>query len=108
MTRSERRTVQEMVRRLAEAVRPERIILFGSHARGDAGPDSDVDLLVIASSELPPWRRTPPLYRLLAGAGLPKDLLWYTPEEVAEWQGVRSHFLTRALREGQVVYEKAS
>jgi len=108
MTRSERRTVQEMVRRLAEAVRPERIILFGSHARGDAGPDSDVDLLVIAPSELPSWRRTPPLYQLLAGAGLPKDLLWYTPEEVAEWQGVRSHFLTRALREGQVVYEKAS
>ena len=108
MTRDEQRTVQELVRRLAEAVQPERIILFGSHARGDAGPDSDVDLLVIAPSELPPWQRTPPLYRLLAGAGLPKDLLWYTPEEVAEWQGVRTHFLTRVLREGQVVYEKAS
>lgn len=108
MTRGEDRIVQEMVRRLAEAIQPERIILFGSHARGDAGPDSDVDLLVIAPSRLPSWRRTPPLYRLLAGAGLPKDLLWYTPEEVAEWQGVRSHFLTRALREGQVVYERAS
>ena len=108
MIRGEDRTVQEMVRRLAEAVQPERILLFGSHARGNAGPDSDVDLLVIAPSELPPWRRTPPLYRLLAGAGLPKDLLWYTAEEVADWQGVRSHFLTGALREGQVVYEKSS
>ena len=50
MTRDGDRTVQEMVRRLAEAVQPERIILFGSHARGDAGLDSDVDLLVIAPS----------------------------------------------------------
>ena len=100
--------IQKMVIRIVRRFKPDKIVLFGSHARGTAGPDSDVDLLVIAPSELPPWRRTPPLYRLLAGAGLPKDLLWYTPEEVAEWQGVRSHFLTRALREGQVVYEKAS
>ena len=47
----------EVVRRLAEAYQPERIYLFGSKARGDAGPDSDYDLLVIVPNDAPPERR---------------------------------------------------
>ncbi|MBI2297518.1 MAG: nucleotidyltransferase domain-containing protein [Armatimonadetes bacterium] len=43
--------IDEMVRRLVEQFHPERIILFGSHARGDAGPDSDVDLMVVMPFE---------------------------------------------------------
>jgi len=38
--------------------------------------------------------------------GVPKEIVWWTPEEVAEWRGVRSHFINTALREGTVVYEK--
>jgi len=96
----------QIVERLRQAVRPARIILFGSRARGETGPESDYDILIIAPSREPRWRRTAPLYGLLAGLGVPKDILWWTPEEVAEWQNVRSHFINTVLREGQVLYEK--
>ena len=100
--------LDELVARIRKAVQPERIVLFGSHARGTAGPESDFDILVIAPSSLPRWRRTVPLYRLLAGMGISKDLIWWTPEEVEEWRNVRSHFITTVLREGKVLYERPS
>ena len=102
------RVVAEIVTRIRDAVNPERIVLFGSRARGEGNPDSDFDFLIIAPSALPRWRRTPPIYRLLAGVGVPKDVVWWTPEEVEEWRTVRSHFITTALREGKVLYEKPS
>ena len=98
----------EMVRRIVEAVDPDKIILFGSRARGDAKADSDFDLLIIAPSDQPPWKRTPPLYGALAGMGVGKDIVWWTPEEVNQWRGVKSHFITTAMREGQVLHERAS
>ena len=98
--------LQEMVRRLVEAIDPDRIILFGSRARGDARPDSDVDLLVIKDSDEPPHRRVIPAYRALTGLGVPKDIIWRTPDEVRDWSQVRNYVTTRALREGRVLYEK--
>jgi len=98
----------ELAERIREAIHPDRIVLFGSRARGTNSSGSDYDLLVIAPSPLPRWRRTAPLYRLLAGAGVAKDILWWTPEEVEEWRGVRSHFINAALREGKVLYEKSA
>jgi predicted nucleotidyltransferase len=100
--------IQEMVRRIVEAVHPDKIILFGSHARGDAGPDSDVDLLIIAPSEEPAYRRPLPAYRAVEGMGVAKDLIWRTPEEIEYWRDTRSHLISRALREGRVLYEKAA
>ena len=102
------KVVAEMVTRIREAVRPDKIVLFGSHARGEARPGSDLDLLVIAPSTLPRWQRTPPLYRLLAGMGVPKDIIWWTSEEVKEWRGVKSHFINTAMREGKVLYERSA
>lgn len=88
----------EVVRRLVEAYRPERIYLFGSRARGDAAPDSDYDLLLVVSDDAPPehmrsrlayerlwetgtaadvlvWRRTPFESRLHLPASLPATIL---------------------------------
>ena len=96
----------EIVTRIRQAVEPERVVLFGSRGRGQGGPDSDFDILIVAPSPLPRWRRTPPIYGLLAGLGVSKDVVWWTPEEIAEWRGVRSHFINRALQEGRVLYEK--
>ncbi len=62
----------EIIRRIVEAVHPDQIILFGSQARGDAGPDSDVDLLVVAPSDEPPHRRVVCLYRATRGSACPK------------------------------------
>ena len=97
-----------MVVRIVEHFHPQHVILFGSRARGDAQDDSDFDLLIIAPSGEPRWRRTVPVYRRLAGlVGIPKDIVWWTPEEIAEWRGVKSHFINTVLREGRVLYEKA-
>ena len=100
--------LDEIVRRIVRAVDPEQVILFGSRARGEAGPRSDYDILIVAPSSLPPWKRTVPVYALLGGMGVPKDVLWRTREEVEEWGNVKSHFVTTAMREGRVLYERAS
>ncbi|MDP6439639.1 MAG: nucleotidyltransferase domain-containing protein [Candidatus Brocadiia bacterium] len=98
--------LDEIVTCIREAVHPVRIILFGSRARGESGPQSDFDILIVAPSSLPRWKRAVPVYRLLAGLGAPKDVVWWTPEEVEEWRGVRSHFISTVLREGRVLYER--
>ncbi len=98
--------LQEMVRRLVEAIDPDRIILFGSRARGDAKPDSDVDLLVIKDSNEPPHRRVIPAYLALGRIPAPTDILWRTPKEVEEWSGAPNYVATRAIREGRLLYEK--
>ncbi|MGD0094831.1 MAG: nucleotidyltransferase domain-containing protein [Planctomycetota bacterium] len=100
--------LDELVARIRKVVQPERIVLFGSRARGTASPESDFDILVIAPSTLPRWRRTVPLYRVLAGVGISYDLVWWTSEEIEEWRNVQSHFITTVLREGKVLYERPS
>ena len=100
--------LDEMVRRLVDAVHPDRIILFGSRARGDARPDSDYDLLLIAPSALSRGDRSIPLFRALRGIPVPIDVIWRTQPEVDEWLGAKSYYTTRAVREGRVVYERAA
>jgi len=99
--------MQDIIRRIVATAQPEKIILFGSRARGDARPDSDFDILVIKQSDEPGYRRDAALYLALAGLNAPVDVLTYTPEEVRDWSAVPQAFLTTALREGKVVYEKA-
>ncbi|MBP8952465.1 MAG: nucleotidyltransferase domain-containing protein [Armatimonadetes bacterium] len=99
--------LDEIVRRIREAVDPDKIILFGSRARGDAGPDSDYDILIIAPSDQPRWRRSAPLYSTLAGLGAPKDVVWWTRPEADDWRNVKSHFVTTAMREGRLLYARA-
>ncbi len=95
-----------MVERIEEIARPERVILFGSRARGMARSDSDYDLLVIAESTESRYRRAARLYAALADVPVEADVLVYTPAEVAEWSMVPQAFVTTAIREGQVVYER--
>ena len=99
------KTVKPLVKLIVEQFHPQRVILFGSQARGEAHAQSDFDLLIVAPSTLPRWQRTAPVYRLLAGTGVAKDIVWWTPEEIAEWQGVKSYFINTILREGQLLYE---
>lgn len=100
--------LQEVVRRLVDAVDPDCIILFGSRARGDARPDSDIDLLIVKDSGQPLHRRAIPAYRALTGLGVSKDIIWRTPAEVHDWSAVSNYVTTRAIREGRVLYEKRS
>ncbi len=97
--------LSEIVRRLVEALRPDRIYLFGSRARGEARPDSDYDLLVVvAESDLPPHRRDQVAYRALRGVGVPKDVLVWTDEEFDSRRRVVCSLPATVLREGRLVY----
>ncbi len=97
--------IQEIVRRIVKVSQPEKVILFGSRARGTACPTSDIDLLVIAHSTQPRHRRAAPLYGALSDIIAPMDIVVYSPEEVQEWSDVRQAFVTTTIREGQVLYE---
>lgn len=94
-----------MVERIVTAFHPERIILFGSYARGDARPDSDVDLIVVMSDEHIDRRRAAIDIRVsLADVQVPMDILVTTPAELnLHGQQIGSVFKP-ALAEGQVLY----
>ena len=97
----------EMVTRIRTVSRPERIILFGSRARGTDRPESDYDLLVILPSRQPRYRRAGRFYTALADLPVEAEVLVYTPAEVREWSMVPEAFVTTAAREGRVLYERA-
>ncbi len=97
--------LDEIVRRIVQAAKPKKVILFGSRARGEARPDSDLDLLVIAESAQPRHRRSAPLYGVLSDILLSMDIIVYSPEEVKEWSEVPQAFVTTAIREGKILYE---
>jgi uncharacterized protein len=96
---------QEIVRRIRATAEPEKIILFGSQARGEGNKDSDLDIFIILDSNLPRHRRAVPFYQTLTGLGWAKDIVVYTPAEVAEWQTASCSLVATVLREGQVLYE---
>ncbi len=98
--------LKEMVERIRRMAEPERILLFGSRARGDARADSDFDFLVIQHSNLPRYRRAAPLYAALADLPAEVEIMVYTPQEASEWRNVPQAFVTTALREGKVLYER--
>lgn len=102
--------IQDVVATTVAAVAPERIILFGSYARGNPGPDSDVDLLVVAGTpSTPAYQRQDELRRIrraLRGLRISVDILLYTPEEIDAWRDSPNHVIARSLREGVTVYER--
>ena len=98
--------VRDIVRRIVDTAHPEKVILFGSQARGDARPGSDFDVLVIKDSDEPRHRRSVPLYVALADLPVEVEVMVYTPEEVEEWSEVPQAFVTTALREGTTIYER--
>ena len=99
-----------MVQVIVDEVDPEQVILFGSHARGDAGTDSDVDLIVVEAEPFGPGRdrraEAVRLWRALAGFRVSKDILVYSHDEVDYWRDSLNNVLARALREGRVLYER--
>ena len=95
--------LREIVRRIVEAVAPEKIILFGSAARGKMGPDSDVDLLVVKSNV---HRRATAqmIEQSLIGINIPTDIIVATPEDIELYKDTIGLIYRPALREGKVIY----
>lgn len=95
----------EVVRRLAEAYQPERIYLFGSKARGDAGPDSDYDLIVVVPDDAPPERRRSRLaYQSLAGTGTAADVLVCSRSYFERRRNLKASLPGTVLREGRLLH----
>lgn len=92
------------------AVDPERIILFGFYARGEAGPSSDLDLLIVERGPLGQGRtrrsEIKRLRRALWDFHMPIDILIYTEDEVTAWRDSVNHVIARSLREGRTLYER--
>jgi HEPN domain-containing protein/predicted nucleotidyltransferase len=94
-----------MVPRIVKEFHPERIILFGSQARGDAGPDSDIDLLVVMDFEGSKFDKKMELGDVVRGETLPVDILVTTPADFAWRKEVTGTIEWPAFREGKVLYE---
>ena len=103
--------LQRMTTALVEAADPEQVILFGSHARGEAGPDSDVDLIVVEAEPFGPERNVrleeARLRRALPSFDVSVDILVFSRDDVDYWRDSLNHVLARALREGKVLYERS-
>ena len=95
--------IDEAARRIVAAAPGSRVILFGSHARGEPGPDSDVDLLVIEPRVEDRFAEIVRLQRVLAPLRLPADLIVVSEAHAEEWGDVASTMLHDALREGRVL-----
>jgi predicted nucleotidyltransferase len=102
--------LDEIVRRVVEAVDPEAIVLFGSSAIGEAGPGSDVDLLVVDREpfgrEHSRRRQLRRIHEALAGMGIAKDILLFSVDEVERWRSSPNHIVARALRQGRILYAR--
>ena len=95
----------EAVRRLVEAYRPERVYLFGSVARGDAGPDSDYDLLMVVPDDAPAERRRSRLaYEALRGTGTAADVLVCTTSYFEDRRLLKASLPGTVLREGRLLH----
>ena len=100
-----RRKAQEVVRRLVEAYQPAKIYLFGSKARGDGGPDSDYDIMVVVPhSEEPSYRRARRAYEVLRGVRTAVDVLVWTREAFDSRLHLRASFPSTIVREGKLLY----
>jgi predicted nucleotidyltransferase len=102
----ERREVRQMVRRIVSRFHPERIILFGSHARGDARPDSDVDLLVVLPFSGSKHEKQMEIRLALRDIRIPMDIVVATPEEFLWRKEVPGTIERPAVREGKLLYAR--
>ena len=105
-TSFDQRALDEIIRRVVEVAQPEKIILFGSAARGNMTPHSDIDLLVVkeGADALDLMRR---IYGNLHGVGAAVDAIVVSPQDLERYKNSHALIIKPALRDGRVVYEAA-
>ncbi len=97
--------LDEIVRKIVETFHPRRILLFGSRARGHAGPESDADLFIEMDTKLNPYDRRIVVDRIFGLRDWAMDIFVYTPAEVRRLKNDVGTLLYTILREGKVLYE---
>ncbi len=111
MTIITKKIIDEVTQTLVKELKPEAIILFGSYAKKTARQESDLDLLIIDSQ---PFHKNNSRKKKLAHAWMilsqysfSKDILLYSREEVEKWKTSLNHIIAKALKEGEVLYERS-
>jgi predicted nucleotidyltransferase len=99
-----REVLDEIIRRIVEVAQPEKIVLFGSAVRGEMGPHSDLDLMVVKSGVAHRGRLTGDIYMNLIGVGQAVDVIVVTPEDIERYRDAIGLVIKPALREGRTVY----
>jgi len=100
--------IEQIKQRILDAVRLDRLILFGSRARHDAREDSDVDLLVVMETEAKPAYRSLPIRKALKDIHVSKDIVVYTPEEFQSWLPASASLPARASKEGIELFRRTT
>ena len=104
----DKQEIKRIATQIGMASDAESVVLFGSYAKGNAHEDSDVDLLIIAESQLPRFKRSRTLYKLFRPYPFAMDLVMYTPQEIEKGKQSPVSCVSRALREGEVVYARGN
>lgn len=99
------RELERIVAQISQNYSPQKIILFGSLATGEAAEAHDIDLLIIKDTDKDPWQRTREVNRLFDHSA-PVDLLVYTPEEINTRMKLNDFFIDEVLKHGRVLYER--
>jgi predicted nucleotidyltransferase len=100
--------IQELCLRIAKIYDTEKIILFGSYARGAATEDSDIDLLVVADIDLPPAKRYGAVRKLADDIASPFDLIVRSRSEYERWKSVLNDIVYFADKYGKVIYDRSA
>lgn len=98
--------IRKVVQQIIDRCHPKRVILFGSHAYGRTGRDSDVDLLVVMQSRKRPVERTVEVTQSLHFYPFPMDILVRTPQEIQKRLRMGDPFYEEVLERGKVLYER--
>jgi len=98
--------IEQFGKKIGEQFGAEKVILFGSYAEGAATEDSDVDLLVVAETSLPPRKRYGAVRRLVANVSASFDIVVKTPDEYARQRSVVNDIVYFADKYGRVLYER--
>jgi predicted nucleotidyltransferase len=98
--------IGEIVKRIVDNYKPEKIILFGSFAYGSPTKGSDLDLLIVKDSNLPRYKRAREIRKFLwVIFEISKNMIVYTQKEIDGWKEVEEAFVTTAVKKGKILYE---
>ena len=97
-------TLNRVIDRIVSVAHPLKIVLFGSASRGELGPHSDLDLLVVVSPGAHRRKTAQRIYRQLIGVGVPVDVVVVTAEDLEQFKDHRGMVIRPALAEGRVLY----
>ena len=107
MRRIDDQLIQEITQTIVERFHPRRIVLFGSHARGDAGPESDLDLMVEMESKEPPFSRAVAVSQAFPWRDWPLDVFVFTPDEIQQNRDLIGDLIYTIEHEGKTLYARS-